>query len=109
MIPSPFRQTGEYNLTFFGERNQLREENSKFIRKGRGKKEGKDGKKRKRGRKEDKKGEKKEHGKKIKEKGEKGNNKLVQKFRLRHTLEIFQMGREFNLKKKFGGKEIKLQ
>ena len=76
MIPSPFRQTGEYNLTFFGERNQLREENSKFIRKGRGKKEGKDGKKRKRGRKEDKKEEKKEHRKKIKEKGEKGNNIL---------------------------------
>ena len=48
--------TGEYNLTF---------ENSKFIRKGREKKEGKE---RKRGRKEEKK-RKKGKRKKIKEKG----------------------------------------
>ena len=62
------RHAGEYNLTLpppplqgavgGGERNQLREENSKFIRKGREKREGKDGKERKRGRKEEKKGKK---------------------------------------------------
>ena len=79
-----------YNLTFAppspsrgGPRNQLREENSKFIRKGRGeKKKGKDGKERKRGKKEKKRGKEE----KIKDKESK---KLVKKFRLRHTLEIY--------------------
>ena len=57
----PWSWTGEYNLTFAPRRNQLREKNSKFIRKGRVKKERKDEKERKRGRKE----EKKEKRKKI--------------------------------------------
>ena len=50
-----------------GGRNQPREENSKFIRKGRGKKERKDEKERKRGRKEENKGEKMEKIKNIKD------------------------------------------
>ena len=64
-------KTVEYNLTFppppsgWGKRNQLREENSKFIRNGRGKKE------RKRRKMEEEKGKrekKKEKRKKVKEK-----------------------------------------
>ena len=50
----------------WGERNQLREENSKFITKGREEKEGKDKKERKRGNKEEKK-----EKKNIQKKGEK--------------------------------------
>ena len=53
----------------WGERNQLREENSKFITKGREEKEGKDKKERKRGNKEEKK------EKKIYKKGGKGSKK----------------------------------
>ena len=49
-------------------------------------KEGKDGEERKRGRKEEKKGKKKENKRK---RGEKLSKKLVKKFRLRHTLEIY--------------------
>ena len=74
--------SGEYNLTFApppsgGEgRNQLREENSKFIRNGRGKKGKKrlKGKKKWRKRREKGKREKKRRKrKKIKEKGRKRN------------------------------------
>ena len=52
---------GKYNLTFAPERNQLREENSKFIRKGRGKRKGKM--------------ERKEKGVERKRKREKGRKK----------------------------------
>ena len=60
MEPSPKTKKalrpGKNNLTFaLWKRNQLREENSTFIRKGRGKKEGTYIKKRKRGKKEEKK------------------------------------------------------
>ena len=63
-------ETWKYNLTFvppptgWGKRNQLREENSKFIRNGRGKKEAKDGKERKRGRMEEEEGKGRKKGKK---------------------------------------------
>ena len=68
--------TGEYNLTFAppplkgGKRNQLREENSKFIRKGRRKKEGKDKTERKRM--EKKNGKKEKEEKKFKKKIKRG-------------------------------------
>ena len=77
---------GVRSYFFWGGRNQLREENSKIIRKRREKKEGKDGEGRRRGRKEEKKGKKKENKRK---RGEKLSKKLVKKFRLRHTLEIY--------------------
>ena len=50
------------------------------------KKEGKDEKERKGGKKEEKKGKGRKKGKK---KENKGSKKQVQKFRLRHTLEIY--------------------
>ena len=54
-----------------GGTNQLREKNSKFIRKGRGKKERKDKEEGKRGKKEEKKGKKRE-GRKKENKRKKG-------------------------------------
>ena len=57
-----YLESSETKLPFPQGRNQLREENSKFIRKGRGKRERKDKKERKRGRKEEKKGKKGEKG-----------------------------------------------
>ena len=69
-----------------------------------GKKRGKKRKRKgKKGRKKDKKKENNKRGE-----GWKGSKKLVKKFRLRHTLEIYY-GEENSTRNFFGGKEIKLK
>ena len=62
-------------------RNQIREENSKFVRKVREKRKDKKGEERKR-----KRGEK---GEKRRKNGRKVSKKRDNKFHLRHTLEIY--------------------